>query len=105
MFFDFNRSNLRPDAMATIQQAAQVIMAGGSARMTLVTGHTDTVGSVQYNIGLSQRRADAVRGQLVQLGVPANVITTRAMGKSQLLVPTPDQTREAQNRRAEIVVQ
>jgi outer membrane protein OmpA-like peptidoglycan-associated protein len=105
VFFDFNRSNLRPDAMATIQQAAQVIMAGGSARMTLVTGHTDTVGSVQYNIGLSQRRADAVRGQLVQLGVPANVITTRAMGKSQLLVPTPDQTREAQNRRAEIVVQ
>jgi outer membrane protein OmpA-like peptidoglycan-associated protein len=105
VFFDFNRSNLRPDAMATIQQAAQVILAGGSARMTLVTGHTDTVGSVQYNIGLSQRRADAVRGALVQLGVPAGVITTRAMGKSQLLVPTPDQTREAQNRRAEIVVQ
>lgn len=105
VFFDFNRSNLRPDAMATIQQAAQVILAGGSARMTLVTGHTDTVGSVQYNIGLSQRRAEAVRAALVQLGVPANVITARAMGKSQLLVPTPDQTREAQNRRAEIVVQ
>ncbi len=105
VFFDFNRSNLRPDAMATIQQAAQVILAGGSARMTLVTGHTDTVGSVQYNMGLSQRRADIVRGALVQLGVPANTITTRAMGKSQLLVPTPDQTREAQNRRAEIVVQ
>jgi outer membrane protein OmpA-like peptidoglycan-associated protein len=105
VFFDFNRSNLRPDAMATIQQAAQVVLAGGNARMTLVTGHTDTVGSVQYNMGLSQRRADAVRGALVQLGVPAQVITTRAMGKSQLLVPTPDQTREAQNRRAEIVVQ
>jgi outer membrane protein OmpA-like peptidoglycan-associated protein len=105
VFFDFNRSTLRPDATATIRQAAQVILSGGYARMTLVTGHTDTVGSVQYNIGLSQRRADVVRGALVQLGVPANLITTRAMGKSQLLVPTPDQTREAQNRRAEIVVQ
>jgi len=105
VFFDFNRSNLRPDAMETIQQAAQVILAGGVVRMTLVSGHTDTVGSVQYNMGLSQRRADVVRNALVQLGVPANTITARAMGKSQLLVPTPDQTREAQNRRAEIVVQ
>jgi outer membrane protein OmpA-like peptidoglycan-associated protein len=105
IFFDFNRSNLRPDAMATIQQAAQVVLAGGTVRMTLTTGHTDTVGSVQYNIGLSQRRADVVRNALVQLGVPASTITTRALGKSQLLVPTPDQTREAQNRRAEIVVQ
>jgi outer membrane protein OmpA-like peptidoglycan-associated protein len=105
VFFDYNRSNLRPDAMETIQQAAGVIMAGGSARMTLVTGHTDTSGSNRFNQRLSEQRATIVRRALVSLGVPDQVITTRGAGESQLLVQTGDNTREQQNRRAEIVVQ
>lgn len=105
VFFDYNRSNLRADAADTIRQAAGVIMAGGSARMTIVTGHTDTSGSNRYNQRLSERRADVVKRALVQLGVPDQVITTRAVGESQLLVQTADNTREQQNRRAEIVVQ
>ena len=69
-----------------------------------VTGHTDTSGSPQYNQGLSVRRANAVAAGLVRLGVPRNEITARGVGESQLLVSTPDNTREPQNRRVEIVL-
>lgn len=105
VYFDFNRSTLRPDAIATIRDAAAVILAGGVARMTILSGHADTVGNPAYNQRLSQARSDAVRNQLMAFGVPANVITSRAFGEGQLLIATPDQTREQQNRRVEIVVQ
>jgi OmpA-OmpF porin, OOP family len=105
VFFDYNRTNIRADAMDTIRQAAAVIMAGGSARMTLVTGHTDSSGSDRYNVRLSERRADAVKRALMSLGVPEQVITARAAGEAQPITQTADNTREQQNRRVEIVVQ
>ncbi len=67
-----------------------------------ITGHTDTVGSATYNQKLSERRADAVKAELIKDGVAADAIATGGVGKSGLLVPTPDGTREPQNRRAEI---
>ncbi len=70
-----------------------------------MTGHTDTVGSAKYNQALSERRAAAVKGQLVLDGVAAGEITATGVGKSGLLVPTADGVREPQNRRAEIVLQ
>ena len=88
--------------MATIQQAAQVIMAGGNARMTLVTGHTDTVGSMAYNQRLSERRAQAVKDEMVREGLGANDIMTVGRNFSDPLVPTGPGVREPQNRRAVI---
>ncbi|MDB5359162.1 MAG: hypothetical protein JWO51_459, partial [Rhodospirillales bacterium] len=70
-----------------------------------VTGHTDTVGSAKYNQALSERRAAAVKQQLITDGVPSAEIATSGVGKSGLLVPTADGVREPQNRRAEIVLQ
>ena len=70
----------------------------------IATGHTDSVGTEQYNQGLSVRRANTVAAELVRLGVPRSEITARGVGESQLLVPTPDNTREPQNRRVEIVL-
>jgi outer membrane protein OmpA-like peptidoglycan-associated protein len=52
---------------------------------------------------LSQRRADAVKAELVKLGIPASEITTVAKGESDPLVPTADGVREPRNRRVEIV--
>ena len=69
----------------------------------VVTGHTDTVGSVLYNQKLSDRRAAAVKAELQSLGVDSNVIVATGVGKNGLLVPTANGVREAQNRRAEIV--
>ena len=104
VFFDWDRSNLSAQALATIKQAADAFKAKGSARIT-ATGHTDTSGPEAYNMALSLRRANAVKDALVREGVPAQAITVIGKGESQLLVPTGDNVREPQNRRVEIVVQ
>jgi outer membrane protein OmpA-like peptidoglycan-associated protein len=104
VFFDWDRSNLSQQALATIQQAADAFKAKGSARIT-ATGHTDTSGPEAYNMALSLRRANAVKDALVRDGVPAQAITVIGMGEKGLLVPTADGVREPQNRRVEIVIQ
>jgi outer membrane protein OmpA-like peptidoglycan-associated protein len=104
VFFDWDRSNVSPQALAAIQQAADAFKAKGSARIT-ATGHTDTSGPEAYNMALSLRRANAVKDALVRDGVPAQDITVIGMGEKGLLIPTGDGVREPQNRRVEIVVQ
>jgi len=84
-----------------IAEAADVAKSGGAVHLR-VTGHTDTVGSARYNLKLSQRRAVAVKRQLMADGVPGTEIATLGVGKTDLLVPTPDGVREPQNRRVEI---
>jgi hypothetical protein len=101
VFFDWDRSNLSPQAMATIGQAAAAYKATGSARIADV-GNTDTSGSPGYNMALSMRRADAVRNALIQNGVPAAAIDATGRGETNLLVPTADGVREPQNRRVEL---
>ncbi len=104
VFFDWDRSNLSQQALATIKQAADAFKAKGSARIT-ATGHTDTSGPEAYNMALSLRRANAVKDALVRDGVPAQAIAVIGRGEQGLLVQTGDGVREPQNRRVEIVVQ
>jgi outer membrane protein OmpA-like peptidoglycan-associated protein len=104
VFFDFNKSDITAAATKVIQQAADSVKAGNLTQIN-VTGHTDTVGSAKYNQALSERRAAAVKAQLVADGVPSGEIATMGVGKTGLLVPTADGVREPQNRRAEIVLQ
>jgi outer membrane protein len=101
IFFDFNQSTITAAAARTIRTATDTVKSGGFAHIA-VTGHTDTVGSAAYNQKLSERRADAVRRELVADGIPSGEITISGVGKTGLLVPTADGVREAQNRRAEI---
>ena len=103
VFFDWNRADLTARARQIIAEAAQARTSQAVTRIE-VTGHTDTSGSPQYNQGLSVRRAEAVAAELVRLGVPRGEITARGVGETQLLVATPDNTREPQNRRVEIVL-
>jgi ABC-type transporter MlaC component len=101
VFFDWDKSNLSPEAMATISQAAAAYRATGSAGITNV-GNTDTSGSADYNMALSIRRADVVTRALIQKGVPAAAIETAGRGQTNLLVATADGVREPQNRRVEL---
>ena len=103
VFFDWDRSNLSPQALNTVQQAAQAYKTRGSAQIT-ATGHTDTSGPENYNMALSLRRANTVKNALVQDGVPAQAINVVGVGEAGLLVQTGDGVREPQNRRVEIVI-
>ena len=69
-----------------------------------VIGHTDTVGDLLGNDRLSAQRAQTVKSFLVQIGIPAERITTAGRGERELLVRTPDETDEPRNRRVEINV-
>jgi outer membrane protein OmpA-like peptidoglycan-associated protein len=102
VFFDFNKSDLTPEAVKVVDQAA---MNAGPAKATqiVVTGHTDTVGSDAYNMRLSRRRAESVAAELEAKGIPSSEIEIVAKGKKDLLVPTKDGVREPQNRRVQIV--
>jgi iron complex outermembrane receptor protein len=102
VFFDFNKSDLTPQATEIVDTAAKN---AGPAKVTqlTVTGHTDTVGSDAYNMRLSRRRAESVAAQLEKDGIPSSEIEIVAKGKRDLLVPTADGVKEPQNRRVQIV--
>jgi outer membrane protein OmpA-like peptidoglycan-associated protein len=102
VYFAFNKATLTSDGRSVIQQAAAAAKEGSITRIT-VTGHTDTVGSANYNQRLSERRANAVRKALIAEGVPANEIDASGVGKSELAVPTADGVKEPRNRRAVIM--
>jgi outer membrane receptor protein involved in Fe transport len=102
VFFDFNKSDLTPEAVAIVDQAAKNAAPAKVTEIN-VTGHTDTVGSDAYNMRLSKRRAEAVAAELEKQGVPSSEIAIFAKGKHDLLVPTKDGVREPQNRRVQIV--
>ena len=102
VFFDFDKSDIRPDARPIIEEAASNARKGGVSRINL-TGHADRAGPDAYNLRLSQRRAEAVKAELVRLGFNASDIAVVAKGEADPLVPTADGVREPKNRRVEIL--
>jgi iron complex outermembrane receptor protein len=102
VFFDFNKSDLSPQAVTIVDQAAANAGPAKATEIT-VTGHTDTVGSDAYNMRLSRRRAESVAAELEKRGIASSEIEIVAKGKHDLLVPTGDGVREPQNRRVQIV--
>jgi OOP family OmpA-OmpF porin len=103
VFFDFNRADLTDRARSVIAEAANAARTTETTRIE-VSGHTDTVGSAQYNQGLSMRRAESVAAELERRGIPRNQMVLQAFGFTRLLVPTGPNVREPQNRRVEIVL-
>jgi outer membrane protein OmpA-like peptidoglycan-associated protein/opacity protein-like surface antigen len=101
VFFEWDKSDITPEAATILNNAVSAYANCGSAAVMLA-GHADRSGSTSYNVGLSQRRADAVRSYLSARGVPDTRISSEAFGESQPRVPTADGVRELQNRRVEI---
>ncbi|HVY84448.1 MAG TPA: OmpA family protein [Caulobacterales bacterium] len=103
VYFEWDRSNLNQAALEVIDQAvarAQACNVSG----VVVIGHTDTSGSAQYNVGLSNRRASVVRDALVARGLPAGAITTEGRGETDLAKPTRNGVREPLNRRTAVTI-
>ena len=103
VFFDWDKYNLTDRARQIIAEAAANSTKVQYTRIE-VNGYTDTSGTPKYNLGLSIRRANAVKAELIKDGVPANAITTQGFGDTHLLVPTGPGVREPQNRRVEIII-
>lgn len=101
VFFGFNKYNLTTAALRVIAEAVIAAKETGSATV-VITGHTDTVGSPDFNQKLSMRRSNAVKGEMSRQGVSAASISTSGKGENELLVQTNDNIKEPQNRRATI---
>jgi OmpA-OmpF porin, OOP family len=102
VFFDWDRADLTSRSQAIVHDAADYSRQTRYTRID-VDGNTDTSGTPQYNMGLSERRARVVANELVRDGVPQAAISMHAFGDTKLLVATGPGVRETQNRRVEIV--
>jgi len=101
VFFEWDKSDITPEAAGILDNAISQYANCGNAQIMLA-GHADRSGSAKYNVGLSQRRADAVKAYFVAHSIPDGVISEQAFGESRPRVETADGVREVQNRRVEI---
>ena len=103
LYFITGTDELTPESKAELQDVLAALK-DRPLPDVLVIGHTDTVGDLLVNDRLSAQRAETVKGFLVQIGIPADRITTSGRGEREPLIRTPDETDEPRNRRVEINV-
>jgi outer membrane protein OmpA-like peptidoglycan-associated protein len=101
--FDFDKYNIRPDAVPILEQACKTLKEEPSISVSC-DGYTDWIGSEAYNQKLSERRANAVREWLVKCGIPSSRLTARGFGKTNPVASNETAEGRAQNRRTELVV-
>jgi outer membrane protein OmpA-like peptidoglycan-associated protein len=103
VYFGFDRTNLTDRARQTLDEVVQAVQSMGATALSVV-GHADTVGSVEYNQGLSEARARRVGEGLVERGIPGGAMTLAGRSELQPAVQTGDGVREPLNRRVEITL-
>jgi peptidoglycan-associated lipoprotein len=102
IYFDFDSSEIRSEFSAALGEHARVLTQNASVRVRL-EGHTDERGSPEYNIGLGERRAQAVRRALMLQGAADAQLSTVSYGEERAAVIGLTEEAWAQNRRVEIV--
>ncbi|HEY2404328.1 MAG TPA: OmpA family protein [Steroidobacteraceae bacterium] len=102
VLFDTGKSTLKPGATSAIGRLATFLSQNPNTKV-LIEGHTDSVGSDDYNIGLSERRARAVATELESRGIPDSQIQTLGRGKDMPVASNGTPEGRQQNRRVEIV--
>jgi peptidoglycan-associated lipoprotein len=100
VLFDYDRSDIRPSEVGKLDAAARFLQDNAGLQVT-IGGHADERGSQEYNIGLGDRRATAVRQALVQRGVAPARIDTVSFGEERPVCSVPNEACWQQNRRAE----
>lgn len=101
VLFDFDKATVKEQFKPELDNIAADLVADTNKRL-LVWGHTDTVGTEQYNMGLSVRRAESVAAYLESKGVDSSRLTIQGFGETKLAVPTGDGVAEPRNRRVEV---
>jgi OOP family OmpA-OmpF porin len=103
VLFDFDKSTLKPEATRALSSIVQQMQNDPSLRADIV-GHTDSVGTEEYNMRLSERRAKAVSAHLVRNGIAAQRLNVSWKGETQPVASNATREGRAQNRRVEITV-
>ena len=101
IYFDYDKSDIKQEFVPVVAAHAKYLNAS-TARKVRLEGHTDERGSREYNIGLGERRAQAVRRALMLQGVGEAQIVTVSYGEERSAVAGSDETAYAKNRRVEI---
>ncbi len=101
-YFDLDKADIRPDARDAIGKTAEFLRNYPQVKVT-VEGHCDERGSTEYNLGLGDRRASAVKQYLVSLGISADRITTVSYGKEKPFCMEASEACYQQNRRGHFV--
>jgi len=102
-FFDFDKSDIRPDARNALARTAEFLRSYAQIKVT-IEGHCDERGSTEYNLALGDRRAQAARQFLISLGVPPERMETVSYGKEKPFCTISDEACWQQNRRAHFVM-
>lgn len=100
--FDFDESVIRPEDQANIDKDIATLEQWGKVNIE-VAGHTDSRGSDEYNMTLSQQRADAVRNHLIKKGIEADRLTAVGYGESQPVADNATDEGRFKNRRVELI--
>jgi outer membrane protein OmpA-like peptidoglycan-associated protein len=103
VLFDTGKHSLRPLAREKLAKVAGIVSGHPGLRLD-VEGHTDSVGSDEYNQRLSEQRGEAVRDYLTQQGMPAASVTAKGLGKTQPVASNETANGRQQNRRVELVI-
>jgi len=101
--FDFDKYNLRPDAITALNENAKVLMENPTVKMR-IEGHCDERGTVEYNLALGEKRAQAAKEYLLKLGVSASRVETISYGKEKPVAFGTNEDAWAKNRRDEFAV-
>lgn len=100
--FDVDKATLRPESMGTLNQIKQLMESDPSLKFE-IGGYTDNTGNSAHNLTLSQQRADAVKAQLVSMGVASSRLTTKGFGDTNPIADNATAAGKANNRRVEFV--
>jgi peptidoglycan-associated lipoprotein len=101
-YFDYDKADLRPDARAALTKTAEFLKSYPQIKVT-IEGHCDERGSTEYNLGLGDRRASAVKQFLVSLGISPDRLSTVSYGKEKPFCMEHNETCWQQNRRGHFV--
>lgn len=103
VLFDFDKYELKPGAREKMAKVSGILLAYPGLKIEL-EGHTDSVGSDEYNQTLSERRANSVRAYLIGQGVPPDTVTAAGLGKANPVASNSNEAGRLKNRRVEMVV-
>ena len=101
MQFNFDKATLRPENRELLSKIVGILLTSKNYGI-YVYGHTDNIGSEEYNLDLSEKRAQTVRDYLTENGIAPEIITSKGFGKSRPIVPGTSAEARAENRRVEI---